>query len=75
MSKERLAKKSTSKRPTWLRDYEVEQERPEFSASRLRKDRVGPQLFPFHRIGRDCFYSLEEIDATIAAAKFGGKAA
>jgi hypothetical protein len=68
-------KKETNTARRWLRDYEVQQLRPEFTASRLRKDRLGPQLFPFHRIGRDCWYDLPEMDATVAAAKFGGKAA
>jgi len=39
---------------------------------RLRKDRIKNQIFPFHRVGRNCFYDLAEIDAAIEASRFGG---
>jgi hypothetical protein len=72
-----MAKRSKEKRKParWLRDHEVQDARPEISASRLRKDRRGAQLFPFHRVGRDCLYDLAEIDAIIEKNRFGGKAA
>jgi hypothetical protein len=60
----------------WLLDYQVEERTGgRISASRLRKDRVGKQLFPFHRVGASCFYSLDEINDVIARARVGGKAA
>ena len=67
-------KRNTTKRPAvWLRDYQVIEQRPELSVERLRKDRVGAQIFPFHRVGRDCFYTIAGVDGAIAATKVGGK--
>jgi len=61
-------------RKRWLLDREVETETEgRLTASRLQKDRIGPQIFPFHRVGRSVFYDLAEIDAVIEAARFGGK--
>jgi hypothetical protein len=45
------------------------------SKSWLRKDRVGKQIFPFYRVGRLCFYDLDEIEAVFQKNRFGGKAA
>lgn len=60
----------------WLLDYEVEAATEKrISASWLRKDRVGPQIFPFHRVGRQCFYDLAEINGVIERSRVGGKAA
>ena len=62
---------NTQKR--WKLDYEVEEATDgRITASRLRKDRIKHQLFPFHRVGRNCFYDLAEIDALIEASRFGG---
>lgn len=62
--------------PRWLLDREVEEATcGRITASRLRKDRLTRQLFPFHRVGRNVYYDLAEIDAIIEAARFGGKAA
>ena len=59
----------------WLLDREVEAEtQGRISASRLRKDRLGAQLFPFHRVGRSCYYDLREINEVIAGSRFGGRA-
>jgi hypothetical protein len=58
----------------WKLDYEIEAATDKrISASWLRKDRVGPQIFPFHRVGRLCFYDLDEIDAVIEGSRHGGK--
>ena len=60
----------------WLRDYEVEDETDgALSASFLRKDRLGRQLIPFHRIGKSVFYDLDEVNAAIEKSRFGGRAA
>lgn len=57
----------------WQLDYEVENDTGgRITASRLRKDRIGKQIFPFHRVGRNCYYDLAEIDAVIEASRFGG---
>jgi|RhiMethySRZTD1v2_1073278.scaffolds.fasta_scaffold260199_2 hypothetical protein len=57
----------------WKLDYEIEQATDgRITASRLRKDRIKNQIFPFHRVGRNCFYDLAEIDAAIEASRFGG---
>ena len=59
----------------WLLDREVEQSTDgRITASRLRKDRIGQQIFPFHRVGRNCYYRLSEIHAVIEASRFGGNA-
>jgi hypothetical protein len=69
-----MAKQQTEKR--WLLDYEVEKAtNKRISASWLRKDRLGDQFFPFHRVGRLCFYDLAEINAVIERSRHGGKAA
>lgn len=60
----------------WLLDREVEEATGgRISKSRLRKDRIGEQLFPFHRVGRSVYYSLAEIEAVIERNKFGGEEA
>lgn len=64
------------KQARWLRDYEVEQRSGgRITASWLRKDRVGKQIFPYHRVGRLCLYDMPEVDAVIEKSRFGGKAA
>lgn len=69
---ERRVADNTPKK-TWLLDREVEAATlGRISASRLRKDRLGAQLFPFHRIGRSCYYDLSEINELIAGSRFGG---
>lgn len=58
----------------WLRDHEIEiASGGRFKKHTLRKDRLEEQRYPFHRIGRAVFYSLEELDATVEEARFGGK--
>jgi hypothetical protein len=42
------------------------------TASRLRKDRTGKQLIPFHRLGRSVLYDLDEVNRTIENSRFGG---
>ncbi len=57
----------------WQFDYEIEQRTGgRITASRLRKDRLTKQLFPFHRVGRNVYYDIAEIDAVIEGARFGG---
>jgi hypothetical protein len=59
-----------------LRDHEFEHATDgRISKSWLRKDRVGKQIFPFYRVGRLCFYDLDEIEAVFQKNRFGGKAA
>lgn len=63
-----------NKKSRWLRDYEVEAASGgRFTKNQLRNDRLGAQHYPFHRLGRLVYYDLAEIDATIEAARFGGK--
>ncbi|OGA13737.1 MAG: hypothetical protein A3H32_14345 [Betaproteobacteria bacterium RIFCSPLOWO2_02_FULL_63_19] len=58
----------------WLRDYEVEvASAGRFKKSTLRKDRIGAQLFPFHRVGKTVLYDLAELNTTVESARFGGK--
>ena len=65
----------TATEQRWLLDYQVEEKTGgRITASRLRKDRTAKQLFPFHKIGRNCYYDLTEIDARIEKARVGGKA-
>lgn len=60
----------------WLLDREIEEQTEgRITASRLRKDRLNKQYFPFHRIGRSVYYDLAEINTIIEGARFGGKAA
>jgi hypothetical protein len=57
----------------WLLDREIEEiTEGRISASRLRKDRLAAQLFPFHRIGRSVYYDIAEINAVIEGSRFGG---
>jgi hypothetical protein len=64
------------KKDPWLRDYEVEAAtKGRISASWLRKDRASKQIFPFHRVGRMCFYRLTDIEAVFLKNRQGGKAA
>ena len=57
----------------WHLDREIEDlTEKRITASRLRKDRLGKQIFPFHRIGRSVYYDLAEIDALIEGSRFGG---
>lgn len=57
----------------WLLDREIEQHTEgRITASRLRKDRLNRQHFPFHRIGRSVYYDLSEINAVIENSRFGG---
>jgi len=64
----------TPRSKPFLLDHEVETATQKFiTASRLQKDRIGQQIFPFHRVGRNCYYKLEEIYAVIERNKFGGK--
>lgn len=63
-----------NKQSRWLRDYEVEAaSNGRFKKSTLRKDRLGDQIFPFHRVKRNVYYDLDELDATVAKSRFGGK--
>jgi hypothetical protein len=65
---------SERKQKRWVRDYEVEAATGGvLTKSRLQKDRLGKQLFPFHRVGRDCFYDLDEVNEVIVASRCGGK--
>ena len=58
----------------WLLDREIEEiTEGRISKSRLRKDRLAAQIFPFHRIGKSCFYDIDEINELIEASRFGGK--
>ena len=60
----------------WLRDHEVEKQTDGVvKAQTLRKDRLGAQHYPFHRVGRSVFYDLAEINAVIEKSRFGGKVA
>jgi hypothetical protein len=60
----------------FLLDHKVETATSKLiTASRLQKDRIGKQIFPFHRVGRNCYYSLDEIYGVIERSKCGGKAA
>lgn len=64
------------KKKRWLLDYEVEEASDRvFKFSTLRKDRLGPQLFPFHRVGKTVLYDLDELNATVESARFGGHVA
>jgi hypothetical protein len=67
----------SEKQKRWLRDYEVETASVgRFKKSTLRKDRIGAQLYPFHRIGKKTvLYDLAELDATVESARFGGHVA
>jgi hypothetical protein len=57
----------------WLLDREIEVALGgSITASRLRKDRLGKQLFPFHRVGRSVYYDLAEVESVIEAAASGG---
>ena len=72
MKKSKEHRKQADRR--WKFDYEVEQATGgAITAKRLRMDRLGDQIFPFHRVGRSCWYDLDEVNATIEKAKFGGK--
>ena len=56
-------------------DREVEEETGgRISKERLRKDRYGAQIFPFHKLGRSIYYDLTEIESVIENSRFGGKA-
>lgn len=58
----------------WLLDREVELATGgRITTARLRKDRAGGQIFPFHRVGRSVYYDLAEINEVIEAARCGGK--
>lgn len=58
----------------WLSDVEVEHATDRVtSASFLRKDRIGNQRIPFHRVGRKVVYDLNEVHAAIERMRFGGK--
>lgn len=64
-----------SNKKRWLLDREVEDETGgRISKERLRKDRYGAQIFPFHKLGRSIFYDLAEIESVIEKSRFGGKA-
>ena len=57
----------------WLLDREIEEKTEgRISASRLRKDRLAAQIFPFHRVGKSVFYDLAEINELIENSRFGG---
>jgi hypothetical protein len=59
----------------WLLDREIESATGRrITASRLRKDRLGKQIFPFHRVGRSVYYDIREIEAVIEGARVGGRA-
>lgn len=74
MKKAKEHRKQAGRR--WLFDYEVEAATGgAITAKRLRMDRLGDQIFPFYRVGRNCLYDLPEIDATIEKHRQGGKAA
>lgn len=63
-----------SKLKRWFIDREVEEETGgRITKQRLRKDRYGAQIFPFHKVGRSIYYDLAEIDAVIENSRFGGK--
>jgi hypothetical protein len=60
-------------RKRWLLDREIEVALGgSITASRLRKDRLGKKLFPFHRVGRSVYYDLAEVESVIEAAASGG---
>jgi len=64
---------ATKTEKRWQLDYEIEQHTEgRITASRLRKDRLKNQLFPFHRIGRSVYYDITEINAVIEGSRFGG---
>jgi hypothetical protein len=48
--------------------------RSPISVSTLRKDRLGAQRIPFHRLtdGGRCLYDVEEVLGVISGARFGG---
>lgn len=59
----------------WLSDVElVDSLGGALSVAFLRKDRIGAQRIPFHRIGKLARYDLDEVNAAIERSKFGGKA-
>lgn len=63
----------SEKQKRWLRDYEVEAvSAGRFKSSTLRKDRIGAQLYPFHKIGKTVLYDMAELDATVENSRFGG---
>jgi hypothetical protein len=56
----------------WSREREISQ-KTGIPVSTLQKDRVTEQRFPFHKVGRAVYYDLNEVNAAIEAARFGGK--
>lgn len=46
---------------------------PGVSVQFLRRDRVGAQLIPYHRLGRTCLYDPDEVIEAIRAMRVGGK--
>lgn len=60
----------------WLSDVELAAALGHtISVSFLRKDRVGEQRIPFHKIGRLTRYDQAEVNGVIEQSRFGGKAA
>jgi hypothetical protein len=75
-NKKEAERVATQRKKRWYLDHEIEQETEgRISASRLRKDRLAAQIFPFHRIGKSCFYDLDEINELIEKSRFGGNVA
>ena len=59
----------------WYLDREIEDVTGgTISKERLRKDRYGAQIFPFHKVGRSIYYDLVEVESVIENSRFGGKA-
>lgn len=57
----------------FLLDREVEAAtNGRLSVSRLRKDRLGARIFPYYKVGKSCFYTLEDIESAILKHRQGG---
>lgn len=67
-----MSDSTTPRAKRWMRDLEIERESGGvFRASTLRKDRLGPQRYPFHRVGKSVYYDLAELHAIVEQACHG----